>query len=358
MTNEKLQKISSIMIIFSIGAAFMYIAASFLIPIAWAFLFSFVLHPLVVRIEAKGLSRSLSTTIGVLLFVIVAGGLLYVLVYEATVIITSDAAVYERLGMLVTRIQEYSLREWGIDISQQSTVSSSERFKSIITTAASALGTIGENLLTITLIPMYLFFLLNYRALIRKFIRSKYTGKKLQFIRNFVHSGQISVENYIIGTMVLTLVTGVMTLIILYLFGIKYALFFSVFMAILNLIPYIGNLIAFVFVLIYVYITKESVTTALTVGIILYLSNLIQENFLRPILVGNKMEMNAMVVFTGVIIGGVLWGVSGMVLFIPFLGILKSLLIHDPKLAAYAVFFEEDNKPYFEPDTPESSSEE
>jgi predicted PurR-regulated permease PerM len=244
---------------------------------------------------------------------------------------------------LITKIHVYAKDTFGIDLTQQTKgTTGSEKFKSVITTAASTLGAIGENLVTITLIPMYLFFMLQYRALLRKFLENRYAGEQLDYIRSFFRSSQISIESYLIGTLILTGVTAVMTLIILFLFGINYALFFSVFMAILNLIPYIGNLIAFVFILFYVYITKESVSTALLVGGILYVSNMIQENFLRPVLVGNKMEMNAMIVFTGVIIGGVLWGVSGMVLFIPLLGIIKSMLIHHSRLSAFAVFFEED----------------
>lgn len=342
MNNEKLQRVSSILIIFTIITAFLYIAADFLIPIAWAFLFTFVLHPLCVRMERRGWSRTLATTLSVLLFVIVAGGILYLLVYEATVIITSDSLIYERLGGLVTRIENYATETFGIDLAGTTdTQSGSEKFKSVITTAASALGAVGENLVTITLIPMYLFFMLQYRALVRRFIELRYREKQLEYIRNFFRSSQASIESYLIGTMILTGVTAVMTFIILILFGIQYAIFFSVFMAILNLIPYIGNLIAFVFVLFYVYITKESLSTAAIVGAILYASNMVQENFLRPVLVGNKMEMNAMIVFTGVIIGGILWGVSGMVLFIPILGIIKSMLIHDEKLQPFAIFFEE-----------------
>ena len=343
MNNERLQRISSILIIFTITTAFLYIAADFLIPIAWAFLFTFVLHPLCVKMERKGLSRTFATTLSVLLFVIIAGGILYLLVYEATIIITEDAVVYERLGHLTAKIEAYAMDTFGIDLTQkQSNNSGSDKFKSVITTAASALGTIGENLVTITLIPMYLFFMIQYRALVRKFISNRYHGSKLDYIHSFFRSAQLSIESYLIGTLILTGVTAFMTFVILILFGIKYAIFFSVFMAILNLIPYIGNMIAFVFILFYVYITKESISTAALVGGILYASNMIQENFLRPVLVGNKMEMNAMIVFTGVIIGGVLWGVSGMVLFIPLMGIIKSMLIHDEKMKPFAIFFEED----------------
>jgi predicted PurR-regulated permease PerM len=343
MNNQQLQRVSNILIITSLVTAFLLLAADFLIPIAWAFLFSFVMHPLCVRMERKGMSRTFSTTIGVIVFMLVFGGLMSILVYEATIIITEDNLIYDRLGVLIHKIQVYAKDNFGIDLTQKETGTTSNRFKSIVTTAASTLGAIGENLVTITLIPMYLFFMLNYRGLFKRFIENRYREGKLEYLRNFIRSAQSSIENYLIGTLILTLITAVMTFIVLIIFGVNYAIFFSVFMAVLNLIPYIGNLIAFLFILIYVYITKESITTALLIGGILYVSNLVQENLLRPVLIGNKMEMNAMTVFTGVIIGGILWGVSGMVLFIPFLGIIKSMLINDEKMRPFAVFFEEES---------------
>lgn len=65
-----------------------------------------------------------------------------------------------------------------------------------------------------------------------------------------------------------------------------------------------------------------------------------KENFLRPKLIGDKMEMNAMMVFTAVVVGGMIWGFSGMVLFIPMLGVLQALLNSNPLWKPYTIFFE------------------
>jgi len=52
------------------------------------------------------------------------------------------------------------------------------------------------------------------------------------------------------------------------------------------------------------------------------------------------MEMNAGVVFTSVIIGGLIWGFSGMILFIPLSGIVKAFLDSSPSSKSFSVFFE------------------
>jgi len=66
----------------------------------------------------------------------------------------------------------------------------------------------------------------------------------------------------------------------------------------------------------------------------------VQENFLRPKLLGDSMEVNAAIIFTAVFIGGLIWGFSGMVLFIPLAGVTKAVIDSNPKWSAFGIFFE------------------
>jgi len=194
------------------------------------------------------------------------------------------------------------------------------------------------------LTPVFLFFILNLRGLVKEFYLTNYTGSDLETIQNFITKTLTSVKNYLWGTMILTVVTAVMTYIILLLFGVKSAIFFSIFLAILNIIPYVGNLIAYIAILSFVWITKDSGSTVIYVAISLYFSNMIQENILRPKLVGDKMEINAFLVLSAVMLGAIIWGVSGMVLFVPFLGIAKALVESNPEWNKYAVLFSSGEK--------------
>jgi predicted PurR-regulated permease PerM len=179
-----------------------------------------------------------------------------------------------------------------------------------------------------------------YRGHFVKFIHQRYEGSTQTQALDFVSKAKASIDNYIKGTLILTGVSAVMTYVILLLFGIKAAFFFGVFLAILNLIPYVGNLIGMVVILAFAFVSTDSVSTTVFIAIAIYVSNLIQENFLKPKLIGDKMEMNAAVVFTSVIIGGLIWGFSGMILFIPLGGIAKAFLDSSPASKSFSVFFE------------------
>ncbi len=134
---------------------------------------------------------------------------------------------------------------------------------------------------------------------------------------------------------------GVIIYISLLLLGIKYAIFWAVFAAILNLIPYIGNALALVALAGYAFLTKDGLFyPAMAVGTLVF-ANAIQENILRPLIVGDRLSLNALTVFISVIAGGIIWGVSGMILFMPIAGIIKIILESKESTRPYSLFFGE-----------------
>lgn len=310
-----------------------------LIPFTWAVLFSYVMMPLCALLERK-LPRTASAIIATLVFVLVSGLVLFFLIYEAIRIMRNEPVLFEKIRSAIENAQQQLEQVTGMKVFDTTDTQNAEGLRGIVTWFAKQVVSIGENLVTLTLIPMYLFFILNYRGLLKQYVERRYAGEQKQDMEVFFAQAEFSIQNYLLGTLILTGVSAVMSFLILLAFGISYAFFFGVFIAILNLIPYIGNLAAFIVVLMFVWITKDSGSAVFFVGLALWLSNVVQENFLRPKLIGDKMEMNAMMVFTAVIVGGMIWGFSGMVLFIPLLGILQALLNSNPEWKPYATFFE------------------
>jgi predicted PurR-regulated permease PerM len=149
------------------------------------------------------------------------------------------------------------------------------------------------------------------------------------------------IRNYIYGLLLLTLVSAVMNYFVFLIFGLKFAIFFAIFLAILNLIPFIGNPIGLVVIILFAIITKDNMLIPLLIFVSLFIMNFLQDNVIRPLLIGDKMNINAFTVFIAIIIGGMIWGVSGMILFIPIAGIIKIILEGHNVHAPYAIFFSE-----------------
>jgi len=105
--------------------------------------------------------------------------------------------------------------------------------------------------------------------------------------------------------------------------GIEYAFLIGIIGALLNLIPYIGGVIAVAIPIMIALVTKESPLFALYVTAIYIFIQLIDNNYIVPKIVASKVRINALVSIVVVLVGGALWGVAGMFLSIPLVAIVK-----------------------------------
>ena len=174
-----------------------------LIPFVWAFLFTYVMMPLCVVLERK-FSRSASALIATLLFVILSGTILFYLIYEAVHIMRNEPVLFEKIRQAVDHIQAKVEEMTGTKIIDTANANSTEGLRGIISWFAKQIVGIGENVVTLTLIPMYLFFILNYRGLIVSFAERRYAGDRKKDMDLFFSRAEFSIQNYLLGTLILT----------------------------------------------------------------------------------------------------------------------------------------------------------
>jgi len=203
-----------------------------------------------------------------------------------------------------------------------------------------ALAGFGQGIGKIFLVAIYLFFLIYYRDNYLHYmtLRDK-TPKKIGTNRKRFNDILDIINNFLYGLLIVTLIMGVMLYIIFLLVGLKYALFFGVLVALLSLIPYLGIPIGMVIVFLFGAITGDGLLVPLLAVGGIILSNMAQENIFKPIIIGDKIKLNAFMIFFSVIVGGLIWGVSGMILFMPLIGIFKLLLERNEQTKPLAVLF-------------------
>ncbi|HAC24925.1 MAG TPA: hypothetical protein DCE81_08425, partial [Cytophagales bacterium] len=304
------------MIFLMITVTVLILARQILIPLAWALYLALVTYPLANRLERWKMNRAMSSL--TIVFSLVLFLLVVILFFSSEIIgfssditLTGDALegiARETLGDLEHFV--------GVEVASTDNLikSAMEKLGGWLVKELSAVGT---SLTGLTLMLVYLFFFLYYRSLFRHYMSVSYSGDRLARMKDIVLKSSHVASGYIRGTLVLTLLMAVLSIIIFWIFGVRHAFFLAVFVAVLNIIPYIGNLIAFAVVFLVVFVTKDSVGISLGVLGCLYVANLLQENIGRPLIVGSEMDMNGFFVFVSVVIGGTIWGISGMILFIP-----------------------------------------
>jgi predicted PurR-regulated permease PerM len=85
-------------------------------------------------------------------------------------------------------------------------------------------------------------------------------------------------------------------------------------------------------------VTKDGFQTQLLVIIAYVVIQFVDNHFLVPYIVSSKVKINALVSIVIVILGGMVWGVSGMFLSIPFIGVLKIIFDRIPELKPWGKF--------------------
>jgi len=126
-----------------------------------------------------------------------------------------------------------------------------------------------------------------------------------------------------VGLLLEAIIVAILNSAALLILGVEYAILLGVIGAILNMLPYIGGIIAIALPLLMATVTKDGYSTQLGILVAYLIIQFIDNNFLVPRIVSSKVQINALVSIVVVLLGNALWGVPGMFLSIPFVAILK-----------------------------------
>lgn len=310
-----------------------------LLPLAWAMFFALLILPVTQWLEKKKIPRSIAIISVLIITTTAIGFVLYVLSFQIIGLLREAPAVTGKLNDWILSLQTFGEKNLGITneaIAQQISNSLSDMFNTSLVMLRNSLFSAFQTLTLLSVIPLYIFFMLYYRDLF-------YDGF-LELARNYraKASGIIRkinrvVQQYMAGLMAVTVIIGILFYITLSLLGINYALFFAVLLAVFNLVPYIGVIIASFAVILYTIATTDSLFYPVAVLIALWFIQLVENNLITPYILGSRVRLNPMAALIAIFIGGSIWGISGMILFIPLLGVLKVVFDEFEKLRPYAL---------------------
>jgi predicted PurR-regulated permease PerM len=138
---------------------------------------------------------------------------------------------------------------------------------------------------------------------------------------------QYVVKKHLIGLVIqMGLVAGI-SIITYGIIGVKYFIMLGLLTGILNILPYIGILTAFVVTGVITFATGD-LTQVIFVSIAVIIIHIIDANYILPKIVGSKVKVNSFLAMLGIVIGEMVWGISGMFLSIPIIAICKIVFDH------------------------------
>lgn len=324
---------------------FIYTAQNILIPFAFAVLLAVLLLPVTRFLEKKKLSKVISISIAIILALTVIAGIIYFLSSQIASFMRDIPSIKEHITDHFIKMQNWIKEKFNISFREQNEYlnSQAEKLKD------SGTGYIRHTFLSITeavmlliLMPIYTFLLLYYRHLIRRFLFAAFKPEYGDGVKNVLVESQIMVRSYMLGLLIEMGIVAAANSIGLLLLGIKYAVFFGVLAAVLNLIPYIGMFAATLFTVLTTLSTTDNTSDLVWIVVIFYSIHIVDVNFLMPRIVASRLRINALISILGVVIGGALTGLSGLFLSIPAIAFFKILCDEIEELKPWGILLGDD----------------
>jgi predicted PurR-regulated permease PerM len=320
--------------------AILYFGRALFVPLSFGLLISCVLYPICIWLEKRKIGRmgaiAISLSALTLLFII----LLILLFTQLKGFFTEWPNLKSKLFEALDGISMWLTGNFNVDREKQiiwfnkMLDESGGGVMGLITRTISA-SAVGSVLFI--LIPIYSVLILYYRHKWVDVLYRLFPHEGRDRIRDIIRLSIESYYSFIKGMALVYLIVGLLNSAGLYLLSIPHAFLFGFIASILTFIPYIGIIAASLLPISIAWLTFNSIWYPIGVIAIFGFVQYLEANLIFPLVVSSRLKINALVTILAIVAGGLVWGVSGMILFIPFLGILKLVADRTPSLKTLSI---------------------
>lgn len=347
MPRTKVFNAAAILLILTLIVVILVYGKPFFVPIAFAGLLAMLLLPVTRWLQSKGVNHAVGVLLSLLLFVGFFALVIVFISWQVSDIAENASQLEQQLMQKYQQLREFLSTEYGISPEKQKQMlkeqqeSSSGKASAVIT---AIIGGVGGFLTNLLLVLVYTFLFIFFRGKIKGYIVRLVPKDERTKAVSCIHKTQKTAQEYLKGLFLMILFLWVMYAIGFSIAGVKNAFFFAILCGLLEIIPFVGNLTGTALTLLMSLVQGGDMT--LIVGILLTygLVQFIQTYLLEPLVVGAGVDLNPMATIVGLVAGELLWGIPGMVMAIPLMGMLKVIFDHIPVMEPYAYLLGQDKK--------------
>jgi predicted PurR-regulated permease PerM len=325
----------------------LYFARPFLIPVTFAGILAMLFLPLSRRLENKGINRAVAVLICIFLLLLAFAGIASLLAWQISDLAGDVTQMEQRIMQGANQLRTTLSNTFGLSPERQQEIMKKQQSSGSGGMANAVMGFMSSfmGILTNTLLVLiYLFLFLYYRSHLKKFILKIVPPDSKTETEATIQDASKVAQKYLSGLGMMIVALWIMYGIGFSIAGVKNAIFFAILCGLLEIIPFVGNITG----------TALTILMALTQGggsnmiigiLVTYVVvQFLQTYILEPLVVGSEVNINPLFTILGIILGELIWGIPGMILAIPLLGILKIICDHIPSLQPYGFLIGEEKK--------------
>ena len=307
----------------------MIVAKPILMPVMFALFFAILMSPVTAWLERFKFPRFLAALVAIIIAVGFLAVMGFFLVQQVRSFVADADMFTQRLEELLASADQFLVTWFDMDVElnlDYLLTSVVEYLQENAGTLTRGLSGAASTITTFFLMPIFMFLILLFRDMLKTFVR-KLIGRGDEAVENkvdeIIERVKTLVQKYITGLLMVILILAVINSTMLLILGVDHAIFFGVFAAMLNVIPFIGPIFGSVLPVLYSLITMDSLWYPVIILGGFYVIQLFESNLFTPVIVGSQVSMNAFMTLLLILIGAQIWGLAGMILFIPIGAILK-----------------------------------
>jgi predicted PurR-regulated permease PerM len=320
-------------VVFSV--VILYFGRSVFIPLGFSFLLGIIIYPLCKWLEKKGLHRNISIALPLISFVLLALGLFYLLGAHLLELSHELVKIKPRL---MEAVQDFSI--FLADNFRLSTENQTLMLKNMVTSfgkvlldsAGRTVSSLSGSLFFLVMIPVFSYLILLYRLKLVNSLLIFFPDIKIGQLYQILTEVISSYFHFIKGMASVYLIVGILNSLGLLFIGVPHPFVFGFLASILTFIPYVGIMVASLLPISAAWITYDSIWYSVAVIVWFSMVQVMEAYFIFPYIIGKQLKINTLIVFLVIILGGLLWGAAGMILFIPAISIVKLITNRMPEL--------------------------
>lgn len=246
----------------------------------------------------------------------------------------------ENLMRLFVRVTEY----FHLDQQQSwNTLRSATLDKINLQSLLSALlGSVGSLLGTVTVVAIYMAFLMGERGSFARKLSIAMPGHSAEHTRAVIADINRKIGDYLAVKTLINVILGILSWAVMWWFDVDFAVFWALIIALLNYIPYVGSFLGVIFPVLLTLAQFGSLQTTLLVAAFLTAAQFYVGNILEPKMIGKQVNLSPFVVLVALSLWGSLWGITGAILAIPLTSMLAIIFAAFPGTRTLAILLAED----------------
>lgn len=316
------------------GALLLYFGRDILVPISFAALIGFVLYPVCAWLERIGVGRLAAIIMSVTLIVILGLLIVALLISQLVAFIDEWPSLFAKLNQSFEEASRFLVDVIGVSLEKQKQFiarMSDASGSNILRILRTALSASAASAIMLFLIPVYAVLILYYRHQWVRILYRLFPNERPESLREMLFLTIQTYYDFIKGMAIVYLIVGVLNSVGLWLLGIPHAILFGFIASILTFVPYVGIIAGSLLPMAMAWITYDSLWYPIGIVGVFSFVQYLEANVIFPMAVSSRLNVNTLIMLIAIFAGAIVWGMAGMILFVPFVGIVKLIADHNPR---------------------------